>query len=263
LNIARTVLSVLLNRPGDDEIILDRDEFAVEKMAYLARRIGAYAENSDKRKKLDNILMEIGMGNSYELKKADLSIGIQKDMVSLHKTRFIPQLSLQAKYSYRTEFDPEVNERKDNWLIGGVLSIPLFEGYDFIYKGKTLDRSMDALLYKKDCIRFDNYQKILTHTERLVNLANTLPMMYFTKNKVKSHMEVAYERFKLNQFNSFDLIRMGEDSYGKEIDLVEQKYQFYRTYSDLLNSLGIGYLFHGTGAQKEFLDIIENYIESN
>ncbi|UCD93655.1 MAG: TolC family protein, partial [Candidatus Zixiibacteriota bacterium] len=174
LKIARIILNVLLNRPGDDAVILDREAFSEEIMVLMAQKFQEYTTDENRQRKFEQYLLEVGMNNSIDLEVAALKIGIQRDLLSAHRKRFFPEISLRAKYSYSREFEPGFSERDDSWTIGGFLNLPILSGSEWKYNGKILKAELSELQYKKDSIRFHTFQDITSQSDRFAALINIL-----------------------------------------------------------------------------------------
>jgi len=260
LRIAGLILNVLLNRPGEDHVILDTQEFSPEIMVAMARKLEEYTIDARKQDKFEQFLIETGINNSPEMKTAALSIGIQKELIAQNKKRFLPELSLRAKYSHTKEFSPGFGRQDDIWSIGGVLKIPVITGSEWKYKGRILNAGLDELMYMKDSTRFSRMQNILTISSHLATRVSTLPMSYFTRNLSASNLDSAYRRYDRGAFSVFDLLMIEQNNAELEQKLINDKYQFFTTYVDLLDALGYGYLVHGSSEELEFLKRLEQHM---
>lgn len=262
LKVARVVLNVLLNRPGDEYVILDREEFSPEKMAAMVRRLEEYTSDAGKQKKFEEYLIQFGIGRSIDMEIAALSIGIQKDLISRNKNRYFPELSLRAKYAYSSEFEPATSDRKDSWTFGGILNFPIFLGGERIYNRRFLNAKLDELLYKRDSLRFSKLQEIISKADRLTIRVATLPMRYFVKNLSSANLKAAYQKYDRGDLSVIDLIILERNASESEINLIEDRYQFFISYAELLNAIGTGYLIYDSDNEKEFFDNLKESMKN-
>jgi outer membrane protein TolC len=260
LRISRIILNVLINRPADDNLVLSGDEFSPGLMVDLARIFEEYTGTSGSQKKMERFLAEYGIANSSRMEVADLSIRMQNDRISLHKRRYWPELSVRARYSYGFEFEPEISDKKGAWTFGGILHFPILSRTGRTYSGKVLRAELDELLYAKDTIRFSRYQDIITKAERFTARVMTLPMNYFIKNLSSANMETAATKYDTGEFSVVDLSAVSENLGGRELALVEDKYQFFMAYSELLHAIGTGYLAHNSQEAQDFYRTLEEYM---
>lgn len=262
LKISRVILNVLLNRPGNDNLVLDRNEFSPENMVNLARKFEVYTSDAKKQKKLERFLAEVGIVNSIEMENAGLSIGIHRDLLSRSGKRYLPELNLRAKYSYGNEFQPKISDRKASWTIGGIISLPIFSGAEKIYDRKILSVELDELLFRKDSLRFACWQDIIIKAESFATRTSTLPMNYFAKNLSVNILDSALIKYNRGVYSSVELITIEKNTSEREIDLIKDKYQFFMSYAELMNTVGVGYLPMNSDEAIVFYKKLDSYMEN-
>jgi len=261
LKIARVILNVLISRPGDDLVVLNRDDFAPELMVLMARKFESYTVDAASQKKFEDYLVNVGIANSSEMQMAALSIGIQRDLISQHNKRYIPELTLRGKYSYSNEFEPEYGRKDDTWTVGAYLNLPLLSGASRKNRGEALQAGMNELFYEKDMIRFGRMQDIVTAVEKLVALVSTLPMSYFAKNLAEDNLDAAYLKFKQGHLSSVELITLEENAAAMDQNLLYRKFDFFTSYAEMLNAVGVGYLIRDSREEIEFFGKFEESLE--
>lgn len=261
LRVSRVVLNVLLNRPGDEIVVLDGTDFAPEIMVAMARKFDDYTANIEKQKKFEDYLVRTGINNSTEMQVAALSVEIQRDLIAKNSRRYLPELTLRGKYSYSDEFEPEYGRNNDSWTIGGYLTLPLLSGSQWKHNQASLKAGMDERLYKKDMIRFERMETIIAAVEKLLAQVSTLPMSYFTKNLASDNLTASYNKFKVGQLTTLDLLAVEQYASSNELSLVERKYDFFISYAGMLNASGVGYLIHNSAEETEFYKNLESYLE--
>ena len=260
LRISRVIFNVLVNRPGDYDFLLDRGEFTPEVMAAMVRKLDEYIATGAKEKKFEQYLLDVGVRNSTAMAMADLNIGIQRDLLSRNKARFLPELSLQARYSYGRQFSPVVSDKNHYWLFGGLLKFPLFPG-DRTHSGKALQIGMDAVLYKKDAARYEKMREVLSEKNELATLMSTLPLDYFARNISSLNLDAARREYNAGKLSLRELLSQEERSSAQAVSTVENRYRFFLTYAELLYSCGVGYLIHSTPQENDFYRNLENYLK--
>jgi len=257
---ARIVFNILVNRPGDQEIVLDHSEFEPERMVLLARKFDEYTSTDKKQREFENFLMNRGVGNSYDLKKASLAIGIQKDLMKLNSRRYLPELNLRLKYSHGNLFEPITGDRKDSWTFGGYLSFPIFSDPGKLYEGKMMKSDLGRLQYEKDDIRFHLLQEITTRAGYFATRVATLPMNYFNRNLSVSNLDQAFVKYNKGKYSIIDLIALEKEASERSLDLVADKYGFFGSYAGLLKASGTGYLLRGSKEETRFMGDLDAYM---
>ncbi|MEW5924644.1 MAG: TolC family protein, partial [Candidatus Zixiibacteriota bacterium] len=261
LRVSRVVLNVLLNRPGDETVVLDKADFSPEIMVAMARKFENYASNSEKQQKFEDYLIHYGIVHSTDMQIAGLSIDIQRDLLAKNGKRYLPEITLRGKYSYSDEFEPEYGGNDDSWTIGGYLTLPILSGWQWKHNRASLKAEMDGLQYKKDMIRFERMETIVAAVEKLLTHVTTLPMNYFTKNLASDNLNAAYRKFKSGKMTVSDLVSLEHYASSLEFNLVERKYNFFVAYAEMLQAAGAGYLVRNSAEELEFYKNLENYLE--
>jgi outer membrane protein TolC len=229
-------------------------------MAAMVRKLDEYIATGAKEKKFEQYLLDVGVRNSTAMAMADLNIGIQRDLLSRNKARFLPELSLQARYSYGRQFSPVVSDKNHYWLFGGLLKFPLFPG-DWTHSGKALQIGMDAVLYKKDAARYEKMREVLSGKNELATLMSTLPLDYFARNISSLNLDAARREYNAGKLSLRELLSQEERSSAQAVSTVENRYRFFLTYAELLYSCGVGYLIHSTPQENDFYRNLENYLK--
>jgi putative tryptophan/tyrosine transport system substrate-binding protein len=260
LRISRVIFNVLVNRPGDYNFLLDRGEFTPEVMAAMVRKLEDYIATEAKEKKFEQYLLDVGVRNSTAMAMADLNLGIQRDLLSRNKGRYLPELSLLARYSYGHQFSPAVSDENHYWIFGGLLKFPLFPG-DRPHSSKALQIGMDEILYKKDAARYEKMRDVLSRKNELANLMSTLPLDYFARNVSSLNLDAARQEYNAGKLSLRELLTQEESNAALAVSTVEDRYHFFLTYAELLYSCGVGYLIHSTPQENDFYRNLENYLK--
>jgi outer membrane protein TolC/ABC-type uncharacterized transport system substrate-binding protein len=260
LHISRVIFNTLLNRPGDYIFTLDRTEFTPDIMVAMVKKLDEYIINSKKQRLWESYLIAAGIRNSTQMSMMDMAIGIQSDLLAAHKGRYLPELALRAGYSYGKEFSPAVSDREDYWVVGGLLRLPLFPGNRQTYNAGSLKAGLEELQYRKDDIRFQKMQEIMNRVSTLAASITTLPLNYSLRNLSGGNYDSALDRYNSGKGSVIDLIPIEERSAERMLDAVADQYRFFRAYVDLLNSVGVGYMLHGSPEESTFYKSLESYL---
>ncbi len=258
--VAKAVFNNLINRPANFNFILDRTEFSPETMVLMVRKYNDYVSDAKKERKLEQFLVDFGMKNFPGIKQIDYAVGIQNDLISQNKWRYLPELHFRAGYSYGREFSPAVSDNHDYWTFGGILSLPLFGGTK-TPATKALKADLEAYSYRKDSLRMSRVEEIVTRLQELTARLTTLPLHYFSRNLSVTSLEASRDRFDSNRMSAVDLITIEEKNASLAVRTVTDRYNFFRAYIDLLGSVGVGYLFHGSSEETSFYKGLEESIK--
>ncbi|MEP0828477.1 MAG: TolC family protein [bacterium] len=260
LKIARTVLSVLINRPGVTNIALDRAEFQPEMMSLMVRKYEEYLADNKKEKKLEQFFIETGIARAPELAALELTIGLQRNLLSQKGKWYLPELSLQGGYSYGVEFYPKVSKRRDYWIVGGVLEFPLSLGRNFFGGSGGEKARLEESIYRKDALRFDKMTEIKSSLENLITRITTLPLNYFHRNLSSAALEASREKLDAGNLTLAEFIYLEEKNAASAHRTIDDRFGFFRAYIDLFHEIGTGYMLHGSPAEMEFYQGLERYI---
>ncbi len=260
LQVARAVFNSLVNRPANYDFLLDRSEFNPEIMAAMIHKYDEYISDINKEKKMEQYLADIGLKNAFELKASDIGVDMQKDLISRSKWSFLPDLHLRAGYSYGREFNPAVSDNHDYWTFGGILNFPLF-GARKSPGTKSLRAALEEMVYRKDSLRLGRMETVVTYTRELFARMTTLPLNYFSRNMSLTSLESARDRYISGRISVFDLLSVENRNSSLSLRTLEDRFNFYRAYVNLLGTLGVGYLLHGTPEEAAFYKAMEDYLK--
>jgi outer membrane protein TolC/ABC-type uncharacterized transport system substrate-binding protein len=251
LKTSKFIFNTLINRPANDKFMLDANEFSLKNMAALVRELNDLVSSAGKEKKLDNFLVELGIKNSIPMVQSELAVGLKRDLLSAQQWHFLPELGFKAKYSYGSEFGSAIGERKDYWILGGELKIPLFGSKSGVGK-KSLNAEIEQILFQKDSLRFALMQNILQLKEKLILQSTTIRMIHFAKNHQISILDSMQQRYYDGARSIYELLETSAKSGNMTISSVEEKYNFFAVYTELLHALGYHYLLSGSREEVIF-----------
>jgi outer membrane protein TolC/ABC-type uncharacterized transport system substrate-binding protein len=257
---ARRLFNILIGRPGDEQIILDDSEFSTENMVFLARKIEDYTRNDARLEKFEDFLVAAGLENSSGIRIASLEANMIHDSLSAAGRWYLPELSLQLRYAVSEEFAPGVDQRDNYLTFGGRLNFPLFDYRKIVSRRRLLQARLDEIQYRKDRVRFEHYREITDAGERLVTQSQILPMGYYVENTAARNLDGYYAKYLTGDVNFLNLISVAESEFQAQTNRLTNRYKFFEIYSELLNTLGREYLYHGSGNQKAFYDELEQYL---
>jgi len=260
LFVSKVVLNSLWGSPADNKFVLDRTGFESKDMVRLMRGFEQFSGQVESQNRLGQFFIEYGLNNSLSLKSYEFSVGVYHDLLAKNKGQLYPELSLKAGYSYGTEFDHQVNERKDYWFLGGQINIPIYAGGAGGKTKRILQSQLDELLYKKDARRLEHMGEIVSLTDRFYSYFPAMPIYYDLRNLSKENLKVESEKFGTPEISYIELLRAEKSSAESEISIIENKYGFFKSYIELLNVIGESYLPVDSPEEKALFDKIIEYM---
>jgi len=263
LAVSRAVLNCLINRPPDFQFRLDRTGFDNESMVRLIRGLEYYSTDANIDKKLRRYFVETGTEKSLGLASADLTIGLHRDLLKQHKGRYFPELSLRAKYEVSSEFDPGFSTKDGNWTIGGLVRFPVYLGGSRGQTGKALRTRYEESLYNKDALRLKLVGEITTKFENLYMYIEAVPLYYDLRNTSLSIFENERDKYATDRISYERLLQYEESLSKNELELIEDKYWFFKAYLDLLDVVGVGYLEPMSDEERVFYEGIAEYLSNH
>ncbi|MCP4706918.1 MAG: TolC family protein, partial [candidate division Zixibacteria bacterium] len=214
LYISRVILNSLWNRPSDNKFILDRSGFDNSAMVRLMRGFEVFSNDAKTQNRVEQFFIEYGINNSRSLKSDDYSIGIYRDLLAQNKGKLYPEISLHAGYSYGTEFDPGINDRKDYWYFGGLINFPLYLGGTRGKSNRILQSKIDELLFRKDSRRLEIMGEIVSKVENFYTYIQTLPIYYELKNLSLTNLKAQSDKYGFKQISYNTLLQL-ENNHSK------------------------------------------------
>ena len=260
LRISRIVLNVLLNRPGHDNLVLDREEFGLERLYHMARQFENYVVDASAQKRFEEYLISKGIAGATDMEIADLSIAIQNKKISINKYRFLPEVRLRAKYTYGEEFSGIYEGNEDTWTFGGMVHFPLFSGEQWRGRGRALQEELRQLYFGKDVMRFSHVENIMAEADRFATRLSTLPMRYYVGNLSESNLESWYAGYESGEATIFELLRAVENKATAALDLIEDRNFFFMSYVDLLYAIGQAYPPWRSDEERRLWDEMDEYM---
>lgn len=262
LAVSRVILNCLLNRPPDNKFVLDRTGFDNESMIRLIKGFEYYSNDNDLLNKFKRFFVEYGIDHSITLETADLKVGLYRDLLSKNRGSYYPEVSLHAKYSYGSEFDPALSERDDYWSIGGLIRLPIYAGGSRTNEKRVLQSRYDEQLYKKDALRLKLVGDITSQLDILFARMTTLPLYYDSRNLSETIFSAEADKYGTEDISYDGLIIKERNLAEQDQLLIEDKYAFFKAYTGLLNMIGIGYLPANSSEEKTFFDNISEYMSN-
>ncbi|UCD16713.1 MAG: TolC family protein [Candidatus Zixiibacteriota bacterium] len=260
LRIARIILNMLLNRPNQVEMVLDRSEFSSETMVLMVRKFEEYIDREDLQRRLEEYLVNAGINNSTAMSVSSLSIDRQGSLIARNKGRYYPEVDLRARYSYGEEFDRLPGVPRGAWTIGARLRLPLLSGFDRSYEGRALRAELEELQYARDTLRLSQAQGIRNKLSNLLLHVNTLPLVFSSRRLSLSILESMFDKYSRQLLSAIDLIAAESDRTDREMAAINNMYGFYIAYCELMRAIGVEYMVHGSEEETAFYRDLEEYL---
>ena len=262
LYVSRVILNRLWSRPADNKFVPDRTGFDSNAMVRLMRGFESFSGDARTQQRLDQFFIEYGINNSLTLESAELTIGLYRDLLAQNRGKLYPEISLHAGYSYGSEFDPELNERKDYWFLGGLVNIPLYLGGTRGKTNRILQSQLDEVLFRKDARRLELMGDIVSRVDKFFTYISTLPIYYDLRNLSRTNLKAESEKYGSKEISYIELMRLEENLAENEMDLIKNRYGFFKSYVELLNIIGKSYLPANSPEEKAVFDKIIEYINN-
>jgi len=262
LYVSKVILNKLWSRPADNKFVLSRTGFDSNAMVRLMRGFESFSEKAGIQNRLVQFFIEHGINNSLMLESAALTAGLYRDLLAQNRGKLYPEISLHAKYSYGSEFDPELNKRKDYWLVGGLINIPLYLGGTGRKIDRILQTHLDEVLFRKDARRLELMGDIVSRVDKFYTYISTLPTYYDLRNLSKANLRAESEKYGSKEISYLELLRLEENLAENETGLIENRYGFFKSYVELLYIIGEDYLPVNSPEEKAVFNKIIEYMNN-
>ncbi len=251
-DVARILLSHLLNRPDQTNMILDRKEFDTDVMVQIAYKYDSYIADTRMRRALGNYFVDAAVNNSIGIKQYALRIDSNKDLLAANKGWYWPDISLRAGLSVGEQFYYDPEDPHTIASVGGLLSWPLQLWGRNRGEGRILHYGLESLQYAKDSLRLAKATDVTTKLQAFLAYLDILPSVYDYRRTLKTGLDDYYMHYSEGKISAFDMTQVLDKYIPSEVGTVESMYDFYQAYNDLLGAAGTGYLIHGSDSEKEF-----------
>ena len=174
---AEAGFNALLNMPLDNpfELIptsLDRDAFTADY-----QKLSALMNQSGKQNAVREYLIEQARSHNPELNLHAAQIKLQKQMLSLNKSRFFPRLNLHGSLNHSdrlADIPGEFKEKKNYWSVGASLRLPLFKGGQRFKERSRLKAHLSQVEFEQDAVFLDVACDVTHLLEQVMSAASSL-----------------------------------------------------------------------------------------
>lgn len=240
LDIARVILNVLLNMPGNSLFTLEGEGFTDEQFRREYLNFYPLIATDPDRQNLQDALVMSALEKNPEIQKNEIQIDIFKKSLTRNTARFLPTVGFQASLNFKDELAETLTfeEKHNTWSVTGYLTLPLFRGTDRISERRKLKAQLSASEFRKDAASLQIMNDIQTTTHLLFSQAYNVPLSIKSQNLARDNYEIVALNYENGTRNITDLLNAQKNVLDAESEYVLTRYGFYRTLSKLVHDIG-------------------------
>jgi len=254
LDIARVILNVLLNMPGNSLFTLYRESFTDEQFRREYFNFYPLIVTEPGRQNLQDALVISALEKNPEIQKNAIEIEILKKSLTRNTARFLPTVGFQASLNFKDELAETLTfeEKHNTWSVTGYLTLPLFRGTDRIRERNKLKAQVSAGEFKRDATSLQIMKDIQTTSHLLFSHAYNVPLSIKSQNLARENYEIMALNYENGTLNITDILNAQGNVLNAETEYVLTRYGFYRTLSKLVHDIGWSVSESNTTFKDEF-----------
>ncbi|HVP07471.1 MAG TPA: ABC transporter substrate binding protein [Candidatus Acidoferrum sp.] len=163
LKVARVLLNVLLNRPGNEPLTVDSVRFSDVGLLDDYGRLRPFLEGPNAVARIQDFFTREAVRQNPEVRRVDTAITMQKLRLSLNSAQWYPSLGVHAGFSLidsLADRAPTFAEKHHTWELSANVRVPLFDGGVRTRERRTLNAEMNGLEYQRDASRLEAMGRI-------------------------------------------------------------------------------------------------------
>lgn len=261
LKIARVLLNVMLNLPGNNLFLLDSLSFSESRVWRDYNRLRSLAATEETQARLQDFLVNKALAANPLLQTFDLDIALQKDMISQNTIRYYPTLDFRAQVSYvdmLADKPPLFTEKNTMWWLWGGLSWPVFLGTDRIRERAKLKAQLSQIEFEKDSASLEIMGKIHSGMHNLTAQAGTVPRAIRSAELARENLRLVSETYESGKGRLLDLLEALENFLDNEVGCIAARYDFYLTMAHVVHDIGWSPA-RGDTFREEFFDRLSKH----
>lgn len=254
---ARFNLNQILNRPVDEDFIVDAQELSEGFFNSFDRAFLNLVDNPGDLEKFSDFMVMESMSNLPEIKQLEYSIKAQERLYrSDSRALFSPTVALSASYDHplkavnpgeppvipgiELNLSPGMNP---TWNVGVVAKIPIVTGGSRMHK----KQQSQVALYQLNDQRYDVKNKLELQVRANLNKMgasyNNLKLSQKAADSARKNVDIVEDLYKQGQVNVTTVIDAQNAALGAEINAANSEYQFMIDFFGFQRSTGSYFYF--------------------
>jgi outer membrane protein TolC len=241
VKVARVLLNVLFNLPGNSLFVLDSLSFSESEAWRDYNRLRSLAPTEETDTLVQDFMVNKGLATNPLLQTFNLDIALQKDMISQNTARYYPTLDFRAQMSYTdmlADEPPLFTEKNSNWWLWGGLTWPVFLGTDRIRERAKLKAQLSQIEFERDSASLEVMGKIYSGMHELMAGAGTVPRAIRSAELARENLRLVSESYEGGIGGLLDLLDALENSLDNEVAAIVARYDFYLTMAHVVHDIG-------------------------
>jgi adhesin transport system outer membrane protein len=259
LAIARVLLNILLNRPGEAPFVLEKSGFSEDAFWDEYRKLHPLVTTSKKAENLLGHLVEEALLSNPLIRQHDIKISLQKTLIAKNTARYFPTIGFQANFNYKNELVEKsyFEEKNNTWSASGFIHWPLFEGTDRLRERRLLKARLSEAEFNKDAVSLETMGKVQAIFNRLISQADIVPFAARSRKLARESYQLEVSEYEAGKSQLVSLLDARENVYLAEINWAMARYDYYQTLAKLVNILGWNVSENNTTFNNEFYQRLE------
>ncbi|MDH4156753.1 MAG: TolC family protein [candidate division Zixibacteria bacterium] len=240
LDVARVLLNVLLNLPGDSRFTLDEASFSMDRFWQEYENLYSFIVNQSERMEFEQSLAQIALSISPRLRRHDVRLGMARTSLSLNTARYMPTVGFRAALHFRDELANRLTfeEEHNTWSVSALLSLPLFLGGDRIHERRRLKARLSEIEFDRDAASLDVMGRVRATASTLIEHVRNTPLAVRRQELARENYELVATQYESGKTSLIDVLDARENVLGAENAYVSSRYRYFGTLATLVHDIG-------------------------
>jgi len=214
-----------------DRLSLDRAMGVVSNSPY---RVAPLSELPIPRMNPDNAVA-LALRNRPDLKQLTQQALAQKQVVKFNQAQFFPTIQTVGSYNLDSEFFPLVY----NWSIGTTLTIPIFNGFQFVKQTEQARAQLKQVLFQREDLRQTAIVEVKTDLFNIETSREKVEADQVLVHQAEQNLFVAENQFRVGTGTSVAVTQSERDLAQARADLVRDQSNLGIAVAQLKHDLGV------------------------
>jgi len=253
LGIARVVLNILLNQPGNTPIVPDSALFSQERLVaeYVQLLLPMGTRSAEERSQ--DFLVRQALAENPALRRLGVNIDIQHVRVSRNRARWYPRVGFRATLQYADELaeSPSFQEESSQWSVGAFFDLPLFEGADRWHERRMLTAELGRVENEKDEAILNVISRVRTEMLRFGGLLARLPFADESWRLAADHSRQAADGYASGRRTYIEVLEAQRSYLDARLTMLETRHDYCESAARLVRAVGWSAHAHGRTPGQE------------
>ena len=223
--------------------VTDRNQFRIDRLA-LDRAMGVVSNSPYRVVPLSGLpipgmsqdgAVAVALHNRPDLQKLTQQALAQKQVVKFNQAQFFPTVQTVGAYSLDSEFFPLVY----NWSIGTTLTVPIFNGFQFVKQTEQARAQLKQVLFQREDLRQTAIVQVKSDLYNIETSREKVDADRVLVRQAEQNVYLVENQFRVGTGTSVAVTQSERDLAQARADLVRDQSNLGIAVAQLKHDLGI------------------------